>query len=248
MTLALFVCLAMAGNLVGTRRRSNSNSTKKNLLRGKSRRGIATCYMGPMFSGKTSKLQQQFTRYTSSGKRVLVVSHEKDTRSGLRCVRNHNLVALECRSVSRLGDHGEEWKAGFDVILIDEAQLFEVSDLGDFVQMCKDAGKIVEVFGLDRDYRRSTYPWAALLSHTVFDVCRQLTAFCKCGERARYTCSVTVLQDAFSLGGKENYSPVCHNCYPANGVEDHVTVFVTRTDKHKGLAYTKSFLWHTSPV
>ena len=38
-------------------------------------------YTGPMFSGKSSELLRQMSRYKASGKRVLLINHSNDTRT-----------------------------------------------------------------------------------------------------------------------------------------------------------------------
>ena len=86
--------------------------------------------LGPMFSGKTSKLLEIYEQCILSNISVLVINHSSDTRYSDSMLSTHNKKMIPCRLVEHLQDIVN---ASENVILINEGQFFD--DLYDWVKM-----------------------------------------------------------------------------------------------------------------
>ena len=46
--------------------------------------------VGPMFSGKSTELIRQISRYKIAGRKVLTITHSSDNRYGEKIISSHN--------------------------------------------------------------------------------------------------------------------------------------------------------------
>lgn len=108
--------------------------------------------LGCMFSGKSTELLRRTNRYRAIGKKVLLINHTHDSRTG-ESIQTHSKmkeIAVKTNILSSVivSQAFEEC----NVIGIDEAQFFP--DLLDFVKHAELLDKIIIVAGLDGDYKR----------------------------------------------------------------------------------------------
>ena len=111
--------------------------------------------LGCMYSGKSTELIRRCTRYRAIGKKILLVNHSLDIRTGdsvmthrketLDAVKTNNLVSLI---------ETDEFK-NCDIVGIDEGQFFD--DLLQFVQKAEIHNKIIIISGLDGDSERKPF-------------------------------------------------------------------------------------------
>ena len=95
--------------------------------------GSIKLYLGCMFSGKTSELIREYTRYTKIGKKVICINYTSDTRYGEdNYVYSHDLNKIECLKTQKLMSINLQDILKYDVILINEGQFFE-----DIIEFCK---------------------------------------------------------------------------------------------------------------
>lgn len=112
-------------------------------------------YLGPMFSGKSSELIRQFTRYSAIGKHVLMVNHIIDTRTE-DFIETHDQNRERAVKTSRLCKLIEDETVNkYDVICVDEGQFFD--DLRDFILKLENTDKIMYIAGLDGDSERNPF-------------------------------------------------------------------------------------------
>jgi thymidine kinase len=121
--------------------------------------------MGPMFSGKSSKLIHEITTLADQGMKVLYINHAMDVRSseGDEKFSTHSSHfrglsnKIETVKVATLAEVEQSVDlTNFDVIGVDEGQFF--SDLIDNVtHWVTDFHKIIFVAGLDGDARRQPF-------------------------------------------------------------------------------------------
>lgn len=164
--------------------------------------GKLTLILGPMFSGKSSFLIQQYKRYNIAGKKCLVIKYAGDDRYDETSVVTHDLVKIQALPTSKLLNLDEEVKK-YDVICIDEIQFFEDGLVCD--NWASD-GKIVIVSGLNGTFQRK--PWK-IISNLIplADDIIHLKAVCKdTGEDASFTHRTVSAKDDFFIGGSEAYS------------------------------------------
>ena len=74
--------------------------------------------IGPMFSGKTSKLLDIYKQCKFCNMRVIIVNHEIDKRYHDTMVSSHDKVLAPCIQSAHLSDIKDDLIAKYDVILI----------------------------------------------------------------------------------------------------------------------------------
>ena len=125
--------------------------------------GSLNIILGPMFSGKTTRLIQIYKTHTYIGKHVEVVNYADDTRYHDSMLSTHDKIMIPCILVKSLTDI---WRNPenpnyqniheSNTILINEGQFFP--DLFEIVlEMVEKEHKEVYICGLDGDFKRNTF-------------------------------------------------------------------------------------------
>ena len=174
--------------------------------------------LGPMFSGKSTRILDIVSRYDSIGMKVLIIKHASDRR----------YAYSEDQIVTHDGRHAtcaEAWDlhhitlqariAVHPVIIVEEAQFF--SHLVPFVENVVDTlHKKLYLVGLDGDSNRRMFG-ELLECIPLADRVEKLTAFCaRCanGTPAIFTYRKSGPHDQqVIVGGPDMYEPLCRECY-----------------------------------
>jgi len=179
-------------------------------------RGRLELIIGPMFSGKSTRVIEISNRYESIGKNVLNITHIIDNRYGNGVISSHNKIQKKAICTDKLMEliQSENYIKS-EIILVEEGQFF--SDLIDFVKMSVDIDKKhVIIAGLNGDYKREKFGHILDLIPMSENV-ELLTAFCKkCndGTLAHFTKRIISDKDAQTLVGSDDiYIPVCRFHY-----------------------------------
>jgi thymidine kinase len=180
--------------------------------------GSLEIYIGPMFSGKTTKLIELFLEFQDS-ETITVINYIEDTRYEIKdniqpCCITHDYKSIPCIKTAFIG---ALWKDpthsihSSTVILIDECQFYP--DLYETVlDMVENHHKKVYVFGLDGDYQRKKFGKTLdLIPHCNRII--KLTAICKCGEPAIFTQRICNIKSQKFIGSSDVYVSLCRNCY-----------------------------------
>jgi thymidine kinase len=191
--------------------------------------GYLEIFIGPMYSGKTSKLLDMYKKYTFCKIPVCVINHEIDVRYHETMLSTHDKLMIPCLQTSRLMDiwsitdldatienqdeiNNHMLMRAAKVILINEAQFFD--DLLVAVTSMVNDGKIVYISGLDGDFERKKF--GQILDLVPFcDKITKLTSLCGlCKNGTPGIFSRRLTQDTEqTLIGSDNYIPVCRKCY-----------------------------------
>ena len=169
--------------------------------------GYLELIMGPMFSGKTSKLIQIKKRYNVLNMPILIVKPIIDNRySQNSVIVSHDKDMVSCISRSKLSDVLDI--DNYQVIIIEEGQFF--SDLYEkVIEWAKT--KIVYVAGLNGDANQNLFgEMHKLLPHA--DEIVFLKALCKkCndGTPAIFTKKYIDNGKVVDVGGDDMYQAVC---------------------------------------
>ena len=173
--------------------------------------------IGPMYSGKTSKLVDVFKQCKFCNIEVLVINHGLDKRYHDSLLSTHDKTMIECVQVSSLG---EIWTNpdiisqynSCQVVLINEGQFFEDLYIS-VVKMLQDNKKIY-VVGLDGDFQRNKFGQILDLIPLSDNVIKKtsLCSLCKNGTPGIFSKRLTTEKEQTVIGS-ENYIPVCRNCY-----------------------------------
>ncbi|NDA89766.1 MAG: hypothetical protein EBY20_02500 [Alphaproteobacteria bacterium] len=193
-------------------------------------KGKLELYLGPMYSGKTSKLLEIYKQCSFCNIPVAVVNHCSDIRYHESMLSTHDKVMIPCIQTRRLTDIWENRSVDnpFDenssnhlkirlaeVILINEGQFFD--DLYDCVLDMLKENKKVYVAGLDGDFQRNKFGQILDLIPICDSVMKltSLCSICKNGVHGIFSLRLTK-ETQQMLVGSDNYIPVCRSCYDKN--------------------------------
>lgn len=192
--------------------------------------------IGPMFSGKTSKLVEIYKQCQFCNIPVAVINHSIDIRYDDTLLSTHDKVMIPCIQTNKLIDiwyynvdmkTNEENKEdehnllriddsvkliNADVILINEGQFFE--DLYPAVEHMLRHNKKIYIGGLDGDFERKKF------GHIIdlIPLCDKITkmtslcSLCKDGTHGIFSKRISSEKEQ-TVVGSDNYIPVCRNCY-----------------------------------
>ena len=191
--------------------------------------GYLELFVGPMFSGKTSKLLEIYKQYKFCNINVAVVNHSADNRYHESMLSTHDRVMIPCIQTNHLiplwnysnldGSFNDECEMHMmlrsaDVILINEGQFFD--DLYDFIIIAVEYDKKhVVVGGLDGDCFRK--PFGQILQLIpLADRVTKLTSLCKIcadGTIGLFSYRNSDSKETVEVGGSEKYMPLCRKHY-----------------------------------
>lgn len=183
--------------------------------------GYLEIIIGPMFSGKTSKLLDIYKQCKFCNIEVCVINHCSDKRYSITNLSSHDGNMIPCYQVENILDFidkGEDIEGTInnynlsEVVLINEAQFFP--DLYKSVLKMLTVGKRVYICGLDGDFERNKFGEVLDLIPYCDKVekLRSLCGICKSGEPGIFSKRLTS-ETKQTVVGSSNYTPVCRKCY-----------------------------------
>ena len=118
--------------------------------------GSIELILGPMFSGKSTRLIEIIRKYTYKAKKTIMIKFSGDQRySDKSEVVTHDLIKYDSIDCRNLRDSFEILKK-YDVIGIDEGQFFP-----DLVEVCEELAllkKTIIIAALNGDFRMEPFP------------------------------------------------------------------------------------------
>jgi thymidine kinase len=187
--------------------------------------------LGPMYSGKTSRLVEIYKQCKFCNIKVIVINHSIDNRYDDELMSTHDQIKIPCIKTEKLLDLWTENSDDLemnvslipkieekllvitnDVILINEGQFF--GDLKEFVKKMLKHGKQIYVCGLDGDFQRKKFGQILDLIPLCDKVTKltSLCSLCKNGTLGIFSKRITCEKEQ-TVVGSDNYIPVCRNCY-----------------------------------
>ena len=180
--------------------------------------------IGPMFSGKSTKLLEIIHRNQIISRRVFIITHALDTRYGKGVISNHTYNQANCDAVcERLHSIVErndddpiyqKYKEAH-VVIIEEGQFYP--DLRDFVlRVVEEDGKDCVVAGLVGDFTRR--PFGQMMDILpLADRIEKLSALCKScmdGTPAHFSKRAgSISTKQTEVGADDIYIAVCRKHY-----------------------------------
>lgn len=180
--------------------------------------GYLEIILGPMFSGKTTKLMETYHLYNSRyGKKVIILGHNIDDRYDKYQITSHDrrelLDCYKCKTIDEFIEKHPQDIDKCDVLLIDECQFF--SDIENVIKIV-NRGKQVFIFGLDGDANQklfgNTYKLIPLCDKII-----KLNGRCNdCGIENGSIISVCnknfEQKGQIDVGGDDKYHSLCRKC------------------------------------
>ena len=180
--------------------------------------GYLEIIMGPMFSGKTSRLIEIYKQCKFCDLSVTVINYSLDTRYDPILLSSHDQIKIPCIQTEKLMDvclHNNKELEETQVILINECQFF--GDLVDFVNLMLEKKKQIYICGLDGDFNRKKFGY----TFDLIPLCDKITkltslcSLCKNGTLGIFSLRLTAETEQTVIGS-DNYLPVCRYCYQKN--------------------------------
>ena len=173
--------------------------------------GYLEIMMGPMFSGKTSKLLEIYKQCKFCNIPVLVINYAEDQRYHNEMLSTHDKIMIPCIQTMKLSSINYD-DLNANVILINEAQFFE--DLDQVVKNLLEKRKKIYLSGLDGDFKREKFGYLLDLIPLCDKVTKltSLCGLCKNGTPGIFSLRLTN-EGQQKLIGSTNYIPVCRKCY-----------------------------------
>lgn len=175
--------------------------------------GSIDLILGPMFSGKTSRLLELLRIWTVAiprEKATILIKYAKDVRYSSEKASTHDQITWDAVSASSLSEVDELVK-DYDVIAVDEGQFFP--DAIEYITKWADAGKKVIVAALDGTYQRKRWEILGLIPHCETVI--KLTAVCMdCRKyKGAFTARTSNETEVEVIGGADKYVSLCRICY-----------------------------------
>ena len=82
--------------------------------------GYLELILGPMFSGKTTRLVQHYKKYTYIGRKVFVINYAEDVRYDNVLLSTHDKIMIPCKFASTISEMESDIKEN-DIIKYSEA-------------------------------------------------------------------------------------------------------------------------------
>ena len=167
--------------------------------------------IGPMFSGKTSRLVDIYKQCQFCNIPVSVVNHSIDTRYHDTMLSTHDKVMIPCIKTNCISDILDKL-TNSQVIIINEGQFFD--DLYTTVVSLLSQGKKIYVGGLDGDFERKKFGQILDLIPMCDKVTKltSLCSICKNGSPGIFSKRLTQETEQ-TIVGSDIYIPVCRTCY-----------------------------------
>ena len=173
--------------------------------------GRLVLILGPMFSGKSTRLIEIIRKYTYKAKKTIMIKYFADKRYSEKSeVVTHDLIKYDSIDCGNLGDSFEILK-NYDVIGIDEGQFFP-----DLVEICEKLvllKKIVIIAALNGDFRMEPFPVISRIISKA-DKIKLLKAYCfNCHKDAKFSLRIVQSNETVLIGAGEAYKPACRECH-----------------------------------
>jgi thymidine kinase len=189
--------------------------------------GYLELFVGPMYAGKTTKLQELYSFYSHDNIPVKVINYIDDNRYNTTdLLSSHDNVTVPCTKCKCLNDAYPILKDGYNlkdinygefmnthIFLINEGQFFE--DIVDWIICAVNPpyNKKIYVCGLDGDFERKPFgKWLDIIPYC--DKITKLTSMCSiCNlNKAIFSHRLTNEKEQIVIGST-NYIPLCRGCF-----------------------------------
>ena len=180
-------------------------------MKSESREGKIELILGPIYSGKSTRLIELLHKYIYKCKKTLMVKYNSEQRYSEKSeVVTHDLIKYDSIE-SKLLKNSFEILKQYDVIGIDGGQFFD-----GLVEICEELalmGKIVLIASLNGDFKMEPFP---VIQRVISksDKIKLLKAYCfNCHKDAKFNLKIEPCNKNILIGSVDLYKPVCRACH-----------------------------------
>ena len=167
--------------------------------------------LGPMFSGKSTRLIETIRKCVYKNKKTIMIKFIGDQRYSKKSeLVTHDLIKYDSINCKNLSDSFDTLK-DYDIIGIDEGQFFP--DLVEISEKLAHLNKTVIIAALNGDFRMEPFPVIAKIIPKA-DKIKLLKAYCfNCHRDAKFSLRIVQNNDTVLIGAGEAYKPACRECH-----------------------------------
>ena len=167
--------------------------------------------LGPMFSGKSTRLIETIRKSVFKNKKSIMIKFIGDQRYTKKSeVVTHDLIKYDSIDCKNLGDSFDTL-IKYDIIGIDEGQFFP--DLVEISEKLASLNKTVIIAALNGDFRMEPFPVIARIISKA-DKIKLLKAYCfNCHKDAKFSLRIVQSNETVLIGAGEAYKPACRECH-----------------------------------
>ena len=166
---------------------------------------------GPMFSGKTEELLRRIKRAQFAKLKIAVFKPKIDNRYSAKKIVSHDKNAIQAIPVDSANNILPLINQA-KVVAIDEAQFFD-TDLTNICNQLANNGVRVIVAGLDMDFLGNPFGVMPQILAIAEEVTKVHAICIECYDFANHSYRKNTDTDLVKLGEKEEYQPLCRNCF-----------------------------------
>ena len=179
-------------------------------------------FYGAMNSGKTTRIIQCAYNYSEQGKKPIIMKPKIDTKgseyivSRIGAKRRVDFLIEKAQSIY---DLVVEKYTNVDLLIIDEAQFLNESQVDELMDIVIDLNIPVMCFGLRTDFRGIAFPGARRLLEISHEL-TEMKTICTCGKKAMFNVRlldgrVITTGDSVAIDGegKITYTVACARCF-----------------------------------
>ena len=167
--------------------------------------------LGPMFSGKSTRLIEVIRKYVYKAKKTIMIKFFADKRYSEKSeVVTHDLIKYDSIDCKNLRDSFDIIK-NYDVIGIDEGQFFpDLVEVSEELALLK---KTIIIAALNGDFRMEPFPVISRIISKA-DKIKLLKAYCfHCHNDAKFSLRIVQSNETVLIGAGEAYKPACRECH-----------------------------------
>ena len=173
--------------------------------------GKIVLILGPMFSGKSTRLIETIRKCVYKNKKTIMIKFIGDQRYTKKSeVVTHDQIkydSIDCKSLTESFDLLKD----YDIIGIDEGQFFP--DLVEICEKLAHLNKTIYIAALNGDFRMEPFPVIARIIPKA-DKIKLLKAYCfNCHKDAKFSLRIVQSNETVLIGAGEAYKPACRECH-----------------------------------
>lgn len=182
---------------------------------------------GVMDSGKSSMLIQKAYQFAKKGIEVVVIKPCTDTRSPSGKVKSDVGIEWPCIDLGAEDNvfnalSKSEGNGPIKVVLVDEAQFLQDSQVDDLAILADNYGILVIAFGLKNDFTGHLFSASKRLIE-VADRIDEIPSMCHCGHKATHHFLKQQSDTNIVIGDSDIYVSCCRQCYNKLKAGEHET-------------------------
>jgi len=171
---------------------------------------------GSMFSGKTEELIRRMRRAQFAKQKVEIFKPAMDVRYSEDNVVSHDRNSIPSTPIEHSGNI-LLLSSDIDVVGIDEAQFLDDGLINVCTHLANQGVRVI-VAGLDMDYKGKPFGPMPNLCAIADDVTKVHAICVGCGNLAGYSHRLVENDKLVLLGEKDEYQPLCRECYNRHNI------------------------------